>query len=70
MKALALASVFACACATLGREPVDPARAAADAHRVSVEACRAYHAAVALGAPANAEAETACKVAQGVCSDE
>lgn len=69
MKALALACVLACACATLGREPVDPARVAADAHRASVEACRAYHQAVALGLPPRGDAESACKAVQGVCGE-
>lgn len=55
------------ACATLGKAPADPAKLAADAHKASVDACRAYHAAVALGAPANDAADKACAAAQGLC---
>lgn len=74
MKAFALVGALAgaCvafACATAGRPALDPAKAAQDAHAASVAACRAYHAAVALGAPANAQADAACAVAQGVCGD-
>jgi hypothetical protein len=49
--------------------PVDPAKVAAEVHTKSVEACKAYHAAVALGLKPSPAADSACKAAQGVCGE-
>jgi outer membrane biogenesis lipoprotein LolB len=64
---IAYAVAFLPSCASLGKAPADPAAVAAKAHQVSVDACRAYHAAVALGAPSDPRADAACAAAQGLC---
>jgi hypothetical protein len=57
-------------CAALGSAPVDAGKAAADAHAASVAACRAYHAAVALGVKPSDAADKACEAAQGLCGND
>lgn len=65
---LALCAVLA-GCATVGRSVNDPGKAASEAHKASVAACRVYREAVKLGAPARAEADAACAAAEGVCPE-
>ena len=50
--------------------PASPAQVATDARRASVNACKAYHAAVAGGvAPADARADATCAVVEAVCPE-